>query len=55
MLREKLTYSNVMATVAVFIAIGGTSYAAITCRATASGASSCGADPWGSPSCALVP
>jgi hypothetical protein len=28
-LRDRLTYANVMATVAVFIAIGGTSYAAI--------------------------
>jgi hypothetical protein len=28
-LREKLTYANVMATLAVFIALGGTSYAAI--------------------------
>jgi hypothetical protein len=28
-LRDRLTYSNVMATVAVFIALGGTSYAAI--------------------------
>jgi hypothetical protein len=29
MLRDKLTYSNVMATAAVFVALGGTSYAAI--------------------------
>jgi hypothetical protein len=29
-LRRHLTYSNVMATLAVFIALGGTSYAAIT-------------------------
>src|SRR5215217_3881452 len=29
-LRDRLTYSNVMATVAVFVALGGTSYAAIT-------------------------
>ena len=28
-LRDRLTYSNVMATVAVFVALGGTSYAAI--------------------------
>ena len=28
--RDRLTYSNVMATVAVFVALGGTSYAAIT-------------------------
>jgi len=28
-LRERLTYANVMATLAVFIAIGGTSYAAV--------------------------
>jgi hypothetical protein len=28
-LRQQLTYSNVMATVAVFIALGGTSYAAL--------------------------
>jgi len=28
--RERLTYSNVMATTAVFVALGGTSYAAIT-------------------------
>jgi hypothetical protein len=28
-LRDRLTYANVMATVAVFIAIGGTSYAAV--------------------------
>ena len=30
MLRSHLSYANVMATVAVFIALGGTSYAAIT-------------------------
>jgi hypothetical protein len=30
MLRSRLSYANVMATVAVFIALGGTSYAAIT-------------------------
>jgi hypothetical protein len=30
MLRTRLTYANVMATVAVFIALGGSSYAAIT-------------------------
>jgi hypothetical protein len=30
MLREKLTYSNVMASIAVFVALGGTSYAAMT-------------------------
>ena len=29
-LRDGLTYANVMATVAVFIALGGSSYAAIT-------------------------
>jgi hypothetical protein len=29
-LKGRLTYSNVMATVAVFVALGGTSYAAIT-------------------------
>lgn len=29
-LRDKLTYANVMATLAVFIALGGTSYAALT-------------------------
>jgi len=29
-LRDRLTYSNVMATTAVFVALGGTSYAAIT-------------------------
>jgi hypothetical protein len=29
-LREKLSYSNVIASVALFVAIGGTSYAAIT-------------------------
>ena len=29
-LRDRLTYANVMATVAVFVALGGTSYAAIT-------------------------
>ena len=29
-MREHLTYANVMATIAVFIALGGTSYAAIT-------------------------
>jgi hypothetical protein len=28
-LKGRLTYSNVMATVAVFVALGGTSYAAI--------------------------
>jgi hypothetical protein len=28
--RDRLTYANVMATVAVFVALGGTSYAAIT-------------------------
>jgi hypothetical protein len=29
-LRSRLTYANVMATVAVFVALGGTSYAALT-------------------------
>ena len=29
-LRSRLTYANVMATVAVFVALGGTGYAAIT-------------------------
>ena len=29
-IREGLTYSNVMATLAVFIALGGSSYAALT-------------------------
>jgi hypothetical protein len=29
-LRARLTYANVMATVAVFVALGGSSYAAIT-------------------------
>lgn len=29
-LRARLTYANVMATVAVFIALGGSSYAAVT-------------------------
>jgi hypothetical protein len=29
-MRERLSYSNVMATLAVFVALGGTSYAAIT-------------------------
>jgi hypothetical protein len=29
-IRSKLTYANVMATIAVFIALGGSSYAAIT-------------------------
>ena len=28
-LRSRLTYANVMATIAVFVALGGTSYAAI--------------------------
>jgi len=37
-LRDKLTYANVMATVAVFIAIGGTSYAAITLPVNSVGA-----------------
>lgn len=30
MLRSRLTYANVMATIAVFMALGGTSYAALT-------------------------
>ena len=29
-LRARLTYANVMATIAVFVALGGSSYAAIT-------------------------
>ncbi len=29
-IRERLSYANVMATIAVFVALGGTSYAAIT-------------------------
>jgi hypothetical protein len=29
-IRQRLTYANVMATIAVFVAIGGTSYAALT-------------------------
>src|SRR3990170_2206745 len=29
-LRDKLTYANVMSTVAVFVALGGSSYAALT-------------------------
>ena len=29
-MRRHLTYANVMATVAVFIALGGSSYAAVT-------------------------
>jgi hypothetical protein len=34
-LRRRLTYANVMATLAVFIALGGSSYAAITISGTA--------------------
>ena len=29
-IRDKLTYANVMSTVAVFVALGGSSYAALT-------------------------
>ena len=29
-LRQRLTYANVMSTLAVFIALGGSSYAALT-------------------------
>ena len=31
-LRQRLTYANVMSTLAVFIALGGSSYAALTHR-----------------------
>lgn len=31
-LRQRLTYANVMATIAVFIALGGSGYAAVTLK-----------------------
>ncbi len=37
-MRERLTYANVMATIAVFVALGGTSYAAVKLAANSVGA-----------------
>ena len=33
-LRERLTYANVMSTLAIFVALGGSSYAALTISGT---------------------